>query len=144
MFCLMRVMVLWVVLYFVDKSYQARYVQRTLVEGGDPPRLWTMVLTALAIEAIVMLLVGCVLLLVSRIYKTDANSFVIDGKLLGRLAVSYAVSTLAIAVIGFAYGSVMQDPSRLRYKQDGLRAIRSLSVIILLSSAVIIATPLIP
>jgi hypothetical protein len=139
-FKVVRIMLLWIALYFVDRAYQSAYVQRVLVDGKDPRcDLWTLVLAALAIEAVVLGLLLGLLMLVKARFKSDDNTFVLDGALMRRLLVGYASSTAVVATLGAALGVAVQDARNFRYKEDGLRGIRALSVMLLLVSTVTIA-----
>ena len=143
-----RTMVLWIALYFVDRAYQEAYVQRVLVgddgddgDRGDPPRLWTIAAAALAIEAVILAMLGVILFLLSARFKSPKNSFLIDGPLLRRLAVDYAGTTTVLLLLGAAMGAVTQDTRNFRYREDGLRGIRALCVALLLVAFVVINEP---
>lgn len=138
-FRVVRVMLLWIALYFVDRAYQSAYVQRVLVDGKEPScNLWTLVLAALAIEAsVLLLLLGLAFLLKVR-FKSADNTFVVDGALLGSLAADYALSTSIVAAVGAGLGVAVQDVRNFRFRDDGLRGIRALSSMLLLVAAVTI------
>ena len=136
-FKVIRVMLLWVALYFVDRAYQGAYVQRVLVEGLEPRcDLWTLVFAALAIEAVVLALLFGLLVLLKDRFKSSENTFVVDAPLLRRLATGYATSTAVIAALGALLGVVVQDARHFRYREDGLRGIRALSLMVLLLGAI--------
>ncbi|OYV74674.1 MAG: hypothetical protein B7Z66_15670 [Chromatiales bacterium 21-64-14] len=141
-----RAMVLWIVLYFVDRAYQESYVQRVLVDGGGdgdgdggggqqgqpPPRLWTLPLMALSLEVAILAMLSAVLFMLNARFKSPSNAFVIDGKLLRRLLLDYAATTAVILLLGSAFASVAQDDTLFRYREDGLRGIRAYSTMFLL------------
>jgi hypothetical protein len=136
---LVRVMVLWIAYYFVDRAYQASFVQRTVVDGEEPPALWTIPIAAFAIEAAIFALVLGMLFLLKARFKTPTNTFVIDGPLLSRLAADYALTTaVSLAVCG-GTGLVAQDRRHFRYRDDGLRGIRAASLLMFVESAAIVA-----
>lgn len=136
---LVRVLVLWIAFYFVDRVYQTRFVERTLVNRDDPPKLWTLPLMAFAVEAAAFaLLLGILFLLFAR-FKTSANSFVIDGSLLARILQEYVVTTvLSLASCGLV-GKAAENKTLFRYKDDGLRAVRSTSLLMFLISTVYVS-----
>lgn len=140
-------MVLWVILYFVERAYQAMYIENVMSKDGNhemrvmelKPRLWSMILVVLAIEAVFMLVVLLILAAISKRFKTPNNTFVIDGAFLKRLTVQY-LSTLALLIpLGTSFGYVMQSCKDLRYRDDGLRGIRALSVLLLITCAFVVA-----
>lgn len=153
---LFRVMVWWVALYVVDRVYQEWYLQRAYVEGGDGenqplfesgyvgkrvldgPPLWSIVWAVVSIEVCAMLLLVCVMLVLAGWFKTDSNTFVIDGKLIACVVVDYAASTVVLVALGMGLGFVAQNPAMFRYGDDGLRAIRAVSVTLLIVAAVVI------
>jgi hypothetical protein len=136
---IVRVMVLWIAYYFVDRAYQASFVQRTVVDGEEPPALWTIPIAAFAIEAAIFALVLGMLFLLKARFKTPTNTFVIDGPLLSRLATDYALTTaVSLAVCG-GTGLVAQDRRHFRYRDDGLRGIRAASLLMFVESAAIVA-----
>jgi hypothetical protein len=96
------------------------------------PRLWTMILATLAVEAVFMLVIFLVLSAIKKRFKTPGNTFVIDDALIRRIGIQYA-STLALLIpLGVTVGYVMQSCADLRYRDDGLRGIRALSVLLLI------------
>ena len=156
-----RLMVLWIVVFFVDRAYQESYVQRVLVDdgpasagdgggglqdrdagGSPPPRLWTLPAAALAIEAGVVLLMSSVLFLLNARFKAPNNAFVVDAPLFRRLAADYAATTAVIAAVGTAAAAVAQDARLFRYRDDGLRGIRAFcTMFVLIAFAVLLLTP---
>lgn len=145
-----RVMVLWIALFVVEKTYQDSYVQAVLVEDGSggggggankPPDLSMVVVYAVAVEGSVMLLVLLVLALLKAKFKTPGNTFVIDDRLLVAAGVDYVLSTGAVVAIGAALGAAAQNGRLFRYRHDGLRAIRALCNLLLYVSAVVLVVP---
>ena len=137
-FKIVRIMVLWIALYFVDRAYQSYYMTRTMVEDKDPPSLLPLTAAALAIESVFALVfIGFISLLSGR-FKKDNNTFALDGPLLSSLWATYLQSTLAILALGTLLGAVAQSRANLRYGEDGMRGIRALCTAILLVAIVII------
>lgn len=136
-----RVMVLWIALYVVEKVYQDSYVQSVLVNDGEPPRLSLIVVYVAAIEGSLMLLLLLVLSLLKAKYKTRDNTFIIDNRMLVLGAVDFFVSTSVFVCIGSLLGEAAQNGRLFRYKHDGLRAIRALCNMLLYVSIVVLAMP---
>jgi hypothetical protein len=148
----LRVMILWIILFFVDRAYQAIYVEEVLSQPIDvtaptpatslSPRLWTMMPLVLGIESVVLLIVVLGLLALKTRFKRVNNTFVIDAPLLRRLLREYLASVAVLAPLGALVGHTMQSCKEMRYRDDGLRGIRALAVLLLIMSIVIIAAPL--
>jgi hypothetical protein len=151
----LRVLVLWVALYVVDKAYQDAYVQRVLV-GADPPQdpqarpkgtqappnlAWAVPLALLGEGAFCLLLLVVLSLLKAR-YKHPANTYVIDGDMLALLVADYAATTSALLVLGPLLAVVVQSRRLFRYRDDGLRGIRAYCGLMLVVSALVLALPL--
>lgn len=137
-FKIVRIMVLWIALYFVDRAYQSAYLSRVMVRDEQPPSLLTVAAAAMAIEAVFALIfIGFVTMLSAR-FKNDHNTFALDGPLLSSLWVHYLQSTIVILALGTALGGVAQSRKNLRYGEDGMRGIRALCTAIMLVSIVII------
>lgn len=142
-----RVLFLWIIFYFVDRAYQAMYVENVLGKDVDAiaamdlrPRLWTMMPLVLAIEAVVLVAVLLILLALKKKFDEPGNTFVIDASLIRRIVKEYLLSVLVIMPIGIAFGYVMQHCKELRYRDDGLRGIRAQAILLFIMSAIVIFT----
>ena len=169
-FKVFRIMLLWIVLFCVDRLFQEWYTRRVLaagVAGGGtdaggvalasspggggggrgrgaenasdvcPPPLWAMVVAALVAEALVLGIVFGALAFAAGSFKADVNTFVLDAPLLRRIATDYATSTAMILVLGVLLASVISSEHNFRYSEDGLRAIRAFSLVLLLCAALL-------
>jgi len=149
----LRVMLLWIVLFFVDRAYQAVYVEDVLSKPFDvtavlpasslSPRLWTMMPIVLGIESVLLLMLALGLLALKTRFKSSDNSFAIDAPLIRRLLREYLASVAVLAPLGALVGHTMQSCKEMRYRDDGLRGIRALAVLLLIMSVIIIAAPLV-
>jgi hypothetical protein len=138
MFKTVRIMVLWIALYFVDRAYQSAYLSRVMVRDEQPPSLLTVAAAALAIEAVFALIfIGFVSVLSGR-FKNNHNTFALDGPLISALWAQYLQSTIVILALGTLLGRVAQSRKNLRYGEDGMRGIRALCTAIMLVSVVVI------
>lgn len=138
-FKLVRIMILWIALYFVDRAYQAAFLNRVMIEDRPPPPLWSVMAAALAIEAAFALMVIGGLALLRARFKRPDNTFVLDGPVISALLADYLASTVVLLALGTALGAVAQSRRHLRYKEDGMRGIRALCAALLLVSVVVIA-----
>ena len=143
---LLRVMLLWVILYFVDRAYQAIYIEHVMSRDGNmgesvmqlKPRLWSMILVVFMIEAVFLLVVWLILSAFKKRFKLPGNTFVIDDALLKRLVVQYLSTLVLLVPIGMLFGYAMQSCKELRYRDDGLRGIRALAVLLLITCVIVV------
>lgn len=138
-FKLIRFLILWIALYFVDRAFQAAYLTRVMVEDRPPPPLWSVMAAALMIEAAFALMVIGGLALLRGRFKRPDNTFVLDGPMISALLADYFATTAVLLALGTALGAVAQSRRHLRYGEDGMRGIRALCAALLLVSAVVIA-----
>ena len=141
LFRFVRVMLLWISFHFVDKAYQESYLLRSS-SGRQLPRLWTLPLAALGFEAAAVALLLGALWLLGSVYKRPFNTFVIDRQLLVRLLRQYVESSAVILALGCSFGYVLQHSRTLRYREDGVRAVRALSLLAFYTSAMALLLPI--
>jgi hypothetical protein len=134
-----RVLVLWIVFYFSDRAFQSLFVQRTIVQREDPPSLWTIPFTVFAVEALVFVLLMGTLAFLSARFKESWNTFVIDAPLMTRILLDYLESTVTAVALCALIGVAAQDRRLFRYREDGLRGIRSTSLVMFLVSTVCVS-----
>ena len=135
-----RVLVLWIVVHFVDKVYQDAYFTRSIA-GRPLPKLWTLPLVALAIEALAAAAILGTLAMLNTVYKRKFNSFVIDASFMRRVLSQYLTSTAVVAAVGVCFGVVLEHCRALRYKEDGARAVRALSLLFFYEAAIVVLMP---
>ena len=138
---LYRIMTLWIVLYVLDKVYQAKYVSAVFVAHRAPPRLLYLPFVMVAVEGMTFMLAFAVLLVFERRFKRDQNTFIVDETLLWQVMVDYLITTICIFAIGLVVVYAVTNCSVLRYKHDGLRGIRAGTRLIFYLACVIIALP---
>jgi hypothetical protein len=146
-FAVLRVMALWILLFAADRVYQSSYVERGLgapkINGDHDdaddqlPRLWTLMPMVLLCEA---LFVGFIFLMLSALRSLygGASRFVLDADLMSRILYAYLISTAILAIFGAVVGNIVQCRKEFRYREDGLRAIRSLCVLLLPIAIIVI------
>lgn len=138
---LYRVLVLWLVLYLLDKVYQADYIEQVYVQHKAAPSLMHLPFLMVAIESAAFFLAFVVLLVFERHFKTDLNTFIVDETLLMQVFVDYALTTVAMLVIGIVVVMTITNCSNLRYSHDGLRGIRCATRITFYACCVVLAVP---
>lgn len=142
-----RIMLLWTILYFVDRAFQAMYIEEVMTKDGNEdvsvmdlkPRLWSMIIVTLAVEAVLLLALFLVFLAIKKRFKRPGNTFVIDDALIRGLVRQYLSTIALVAPLGILLGYAMQSCKELRYRDDGLRGIRALAVMLLVVSGIIVA-----
>lgn len=135
-----RIMTLWIIIHFADKYYQAEYLMSSS-HGKPPPRLWTLPLFVLAIEASVFAVVMIAAFSMTVIYKRPFNTFVIDKPLLLQILRQYIFSTVPLAAAGMLVSHVVQSSKALRYCEDGARAVRSSALMFFYMAVIVVALP---
>ena len=138
---LTRWMIFWISLYFAEKIFQDTFVRKVLTENDEPPDARLIVPCALGIDFLAMTMVGAVCYLLSELYKTGTNSFVIDAELIGLAAYDYAVSSSVMLGMGVLLGHAVQNDSILRYRDMGMRGIRAFCEMMLYVSFFVFAIP---
>lgn len=129
-------------LFVAQKVFSEQYVRKVYAEGADPPHLRNMLLLFLAIDATVQMLVMLVLILISYVYKNEANpTFVIDDGLIATALVEYFLSTALVVVIGIAIAEVMYRKKYFDFPNQGSAVGKSFRDIMVAVSAVAFAVP---
>jgi hypothetical protein len=118
----------------IAKNYTTQiYMDKVLVKNENPPLLSNMVYLYLAIEMIMMAVFLALMFGVMYIFeiRSDAiNSYILPD---------YFIATIVNVIIGRIVASQMYKKKYFLYKDDGLRAIRALSEL-LLSLAIVQAS----
>lgn len=140
---LLRVMVLWVLLFAADKVYQSAFVDRgwnneNKKDEKSLPRLWTIMPIVLLCETLFMLLLFVLLRTLHAMYGAS-GTFVVDADLISRVLYGYLISTIILALLGSAMGNIVQCRREFRYEEDGLRGIRALCILLLPTALIVIA-----
>jgi hypothetical protein len=122
---IIRLMVIWIALFFVDRAWQSSYLDDVVVKKREPYPLWPVMAAALGVEACVYAILFGLLAVLSARFKRPGNTFVVDGFMMKRLAADYFRTTVPILILGSALGAITQRSKYLRYDEDGMRAIRA-------------------
>lgn len=138
---LYRILALYIVLFVVDKVWQAKYVDDVYVQHGQPPSLILLPFAMVAIEGMAFLLVFVVLLVFERRFKNTLNTFVVDETLLWQVLIDYILTTVCIFVVAIIVVTTITNCSILRYKHDGLRGIRVACMLTFSIACIILLQP---
>lgn len=141
-----RIMVIWIVLYVIDKIWQDMYIQSLLKSETTgieqkTPSLWPIIIIALGIEAVFMLVLLLILVMVASLYGGTNTTFIIDRTTLFAIGVDYAMSSTILILIGATVASIAQSKRLFRFGDDGMRGIRATCNMLLVIAAIVIAIP---
>ena len=138
---LLRCLALWLGVWLADKVAQDAYVERVLVAGASPPGLGTMVLVVSAVDASVTATALLFMILAAKVYLRGGPTFVVDAPLV-RLVALDAFATGALFVgLALWLGRVVESSPGLRYRDDGLRAVRAFSTMLLALGVIVVFLP---
>lgn len=139
---LARFMTLWIALFFVDKHLQLSFFRSDVLrqDNNNNNKLLLLMPYALLIDLAFMTLLLLVLLLLRSLFSPYDPSFVVDDALLKTLALDYVASSLAIlalaSLLARSFYCILSTQQRLH-----LPAVRALSSLLLLVSAILLAFP---
>jgi uncharacterized integral membrane protein len=108
----------------------------------NPPSLVNYMFIFLGFDLFFNVFILILLGLFGFLFKTENNTFPIDGYLYQKFAFDYIVSIIAIMLIGILIGSVIKQKKYFRYKTEGERGIRAFEEIMKMTASVITALPL--
>jgi len=139
-----RVLVLWMIVFAMEKVFSENYMRRMFVEGsvtGRPPPFTQLVSVCWALEFIALFIPILILVMMYVRYKSTGNSFIIDDATLKGILVDYVLSSLLYVMVGNVIVKQIQDRTLFRYEHDGLRGIRAGAQLFFQSSALILFIP---
>ena len=108
----------------------------------NPPSLTSFMFIFLGFDLFFNVFLLILLGLCGFLFKTENNTFPIDGYLYQKFAFDYLVSTIVIMLIGILVGSVIKQKKYFRYKTEGERGIRAFEDIMKMTATVITLIPL--
>lgn len=131
----------WMALSISTKAFTSMYNSRVYVKNVDPPTplLFVAMFVGidLALNAGLLTLLWCA----SRLFKSSANDFPIDGYLLTAWSVDLAFSEVVLALLSVVLAQIVYTKKAFRYRQEGDRGIRALGQMMLYSYAVLLFVP---
>jgi len=108
----------------------------------NPPSLVSYMLIFLGFDLFFNVFILVLLGLCGFLFKTENNTFPVDGYLYKKFAFDYVVSTIVIILNGILIGSVVKQKKYFRYKTEGERGIRAFEEMMKMSATVITLLPL--
>jgi hypothetical protein len=108
----------------------------------NPPSLTSFMFIFLGFDLFFTIFLFILLGLCGFLFKTENNTFPIDGYLYKKFAVDYIISTIIIMVLGILIGSVIKQKKYFRYKTEGERGIRAFEDIMKMTATVVTIAPM--
>jgi hypothetical protein len=139
---LLRGLVLGAALVVAQRAYGQLHARVVVGENqATPPRLESILFTALAMDAFAQMLVLLVLVLVSFAGKRGDNAFLIDDSFIQLFLTEYFTTTVSIIVLGVVYARVAQKKRYFALHTDGVSGSMAYRDILLGTSLVVNAIP---
>lgn len=115
-----RIIVQVIALMVAQRAYSQLHTRIMIGEGSEsPPRLESIMFTALAIDATIQLVVLVILVLISYIGKTGSNSFMVDDQFIQIFLIEYFVTTVLLVAFGYLIASIAQKKTYFSLQTDG-------------------------
>jgi hypothetical protein len=108
----------------------------------NPPSLTSYMFIFLGFDLFFTIFLFILLGLCGFLFKTENNTFPIDGYLYKKFAIDYIISTIIIMVLGVLIGSVIKQKKYFRYKTEGERGIRAFEDIMKMTATVVTLAPM--
>ena len=122
---------------FIQKYNNVVYDKKT-----NPPSLINYMMIFLGFDLFFNVFILILLGLCGFLFKTENNTFPIDGYLYKKFGFDYIVSTIVIILNGILIGNVVKQKKYFRYKTEGERGIRAFEEMMKMSATVITLLPL--
>jgi hypothetical protein len=116
------------------------YADRVLIEGKDPPSLTYLLTTFLIIDLVMTLILILILWGVSNLTYGSSNPLA-SSSIVQAFSGHYAISMFIIIMVGYIITKVMYRNKYFLYKDDGLRAIRSLQNVLFMIGLIVSILP---
>ena len=125
----------------IAKNFSAQiYMEKVLVNGDNPPALTNLLFLYIIVEVIMVVIFLALLMAVDHSFKLGLLNEE-DNLLITYIVPDYIISIMLIISIGTIIGNKMYMKKYFLYKDDGLRAIRAYSEMMLTIS---ILTSIVP
>jgi hypothetical protein len=134
-FLLIRLVLLYISSLITSNIMNQIYSERVLIVGRDPPPLNYQIYLFIVIDVLLNLF------LIGFVWGVVQIRDGIDNTTTRDYVIQYVVSLIVIVIISLIISLVMYDKKYFLYKDDGLRGIRALQIILFRSGAVISLIP---
>jgi len=118
-----RIFVLYISTYVSSNIMNQIYTERVLINGDEPPRLNFQLYLFVLIDSLLNLFLLGFAWAVIKAYGNKSGLFTI-------YATQYGLTTAATFIVGLIISNMMYMKKYFLYKDDGLRAIRVLQILI--------------
>jgi len=147
---LVRILTLWISIYFAEKIFQDKFIQRVYYGPSSsttekkPPDIRYFMCVAILIDTIVYGLFIMVVLSISQyvILSSERGAvFTIDKTIILGVVGDYVTSSVILILLGVFLSTTIQNQKHLRYNDLGVRGIRAYSELVLLVSIIVTLIP---
>ena len=122
-FILIRIVILYISTYISSNIMNQIYSERVLINGSEPQPLYYQILIFLGIDLMLNAFLYAFIFGLSKSGVGNGN-FIIDS-----YRFQYTISLFIISVLSYLVSTIMYNKKYFLYKDDGLRAIRALQLI---------------
>lgn len=125
----------------IAKNFSAQiYMEKVLVNGDNPPALTNLLFLYIIVEVVMVIIFLALLMALNHAFKMGLLKDE-DNLLTKYIVPDYIISIIFISSIGTIIGNKMYMKKYFLYKDDGLRAIRAYSEMMLTISLLISIVP---
>ena len=122
-FISIRIVILYISTYISSNIMNQIYSERVLINGSEPQPLYYQILIFLGIDLMLNAFLYAFIFGLSKSGVGNGN-FIIDS-----YRFQYTISLFIISVLSYLVSTIMYNKKYFLYKDDGLRAIRALQLI---------------
>ena len=137
-FILIRIVILYISTYISSNIMNQIYSERVLINGSDPQPLYYQILIFLGIDLMLNAFLYAFIFGLSKSGTGVENGdFIINS-----YTFQYTISLFIISVLSYLVSTIMYNKKYFLYKDDGLRAIRALQLIMFRSGTFLTLLPI--
>ena len=136
-----RLLFIYVALFISTRMFIPIYENAVYDDKADPPPLWKFLLIFLGFDISLNIFLLVLMVLLKYLFKSDDNTFIIDGSLITKYCYDYVCSTSLILLVSALISFVIVEKKYFKYKYEGMRAIRAFEKIVFYISMVNLAMP---
>ena len=135
-FILIRIVILYISTYISSNIMNQIYSERVLINGSEPQPLYYQILIFLGID---LMLNAFLYAFIFGLSKSGVGNgdFIINS-----YRFQYTISLFIISVLSYLVSTIMYNKKYFLYKDDGLRAIRALQLIMFRSGTFLTLLPI--
>ena len=120
-----RMFFAYIALFLATRMFVPIYEETVYDSKKDPPPLWKYMLIFMGFDISLNIFLIVLLYLVKYLFKSEDNTFIIDGGMIMNQIYDYGISLAVTMAIGVLIGRVIVKKKYFKYKYEGMRAIRA-------------------